>query len=137
MRQDLCMSDKFSKETRSRIMSTIRSKNTELTVRRNLWATGKRYRIHDKTILGNPDISNKKRKVAIFIDGCFWHGCSTCYVEPSTNPLFWRKKINSNKTRRDLVRTTLKSNGWKVLEFWEHDVNKKSKLITSQISRCL
>ena len=64
-------------------MSAIRGRNTqpELLVRRLLWARGKRYRIHDASVSGTPDISNKKRRVAVFIDGCFWHGCESCYTE--------------------------------------------------------
>ena len=71
------MTDRFTKRVRSRIMSNIRSKNTkpELFVRRILWRHGLRYRIHNRTVLGTPDTSNKRRKLAVFVDGCFWHGC--------------------------------------------------------------
>ena len=65
--------DKFSKKTRSRIMSSIRSKNTkpELQIRKAVWALGKRYRIYDRTVFGTADMSNRSKKVAVFIDGCF------------------------------------------------------------------
>ena len=92
------MADRFSKETRSRIMSRIRGKDTkpELAVRRILWKLGLRYRVHDRTVLGTPDISNKRRRLAVFVDGCFWHGCPVCYREPKTNRDFWRSKISRN-----------------------------------------
>ena len=78
------MTDNLDRIKRSKIMSSIRGKNTrpELLIRKIIWSSGKRYRIHDKTVYGRPDISNKKRKIAVFIDGCFWHGCKQCYKEP-------------------------------------------------------
>ena len=132
----LHMSDKFSKETRSRIMSSIRGKNTkpELKIRRAVWALGKRYRIHNKTIFGTPDMSNKSKKVAVFIDGCFWHGCSRCYVEPKSNTEFWRNKIARNTKRRKKVKAELKREGWKVLQFWEHQIKQDSEKISLKIA---
>ena len=117
------MADKFSKETRSRIMSCIRGKDTkpELAVRRILWKLGLRYRVHDRTVLGTPDISNKRRRLAVFVDGCFWHGCPVCYREPKTNKDFWRGKISRNWRRREGVRAGLEGQGFRVVEIWEHD----------------
>ena len=68
-------------------MSKISSKNTspELLFRKILWKEGFRYRIHDKSIIGTPDVSNKSKKIAVFVDGCFWHGCPRCYTAPKTN----------------------------------------------------
>ncbi|MGH9876987.1 MAG: hypothetical protein ACREAZ_13210 [Nitrososphaera sp.] len=79
-------------------MASIRSTNTqpELVIRRLVWSQGKRYRIHDRTVFGTPDISSKRAMLAIFIDGCFWHGCS-CSNESSTNTYFWKKKILANR----------------------------------------
>lgn len=133
------MPDKFSKETRSKIMSSIRGKNTkpELVVRGMLWSKGVRYRIHNKKIFGTPDISIKKKKLAIFVDGCFWHGCRKCYKEPKTNTGFWRKKLEYNKQRRIKVRQGLKGKGWNVLEFWEHQVKNEPQKILEKISSLL
>lgn len=130
------MSDKFSQEKRSKIMSSIRGKNTkpELRIRKMVWYFGKRYRIHDKTVFGTPDISNKSKKVAVFIDGCFWHGCPKCYSEPKTNIEFWRNKITRNKERRKQVRKNLRKDGWTVMEFWEHSVKKEAIPIAISIS---
>lgn len=131
------MPDKFSKETRSRIMSSIRSKNTkpEVIIRRLLWANGVRYRIHDKSIFGTPDISSKKNKVAIFVDGCFWHGCKSCYQQPVTNTRFWSEKIMANKKRREVVLSQLKKEGWNIFEIWEHDVKSRPDSVARRISK--
>ncbi len=117
------MADRVSMETRSRIMASIRGRNTkpEIAVRKILWGHGFRYRIHDRTVLGTPDISNKRRGFAIFVDGCFWHGCPKCYKEPETNRDFWRDKISRNKKRRKEVRKGLERQGVRVIEIWEHD----------------
>jgi len=133
------MPDRFSRETRSKIMASIRSKNTkpETTVRHLLWSMGKRYRIHDKSIFGTPDISSKKNRVAVFIDGCFWHGCKLCYQKPRTNTEFWNNKIETNRRRRESVISRLKSDGWCVLEIWEHDVESKPHNIAKRISKLL
>ena len=117
------MADAFPKEVRSRIMSRIRSKNTkpEMAVRRALWRRGLRYRVHSRAVLGTPDISNRRRRLAVFVDGCFWHGCPQCYSEPKTNVAFWREKVRKNRLRREAVRAGLEAQGFQVVEIWEHE----------------
>ena len=119
------MADRFPKKVRSRIMSRIRSKDTkpEIAVRRILWRSGLRYRIHDRAVLGIPDISNRRRKLAVFVDGCFWHGCPACYREPKTNKDYWRDKVRKNRRRREAVRTGLGAQGFRVVEIWEHEAD--------------
>ena len=104
------MVDNLSNEKRSKVKSSIRGKDTkpEITIRKLLWKKGIRYRIHNKSIYGTPDISIKTDRIAVFIDGCFWHGCRRCYKEPATNTAFWREKIHNNKKRRLDVRKLLK-----------------------------
>ena len=133
------MVDRVSKEVRSRIMSSIRGKNTtpEIKIRKLLWANGKRYRIHDGTVVGCPDISNKSKGLAVFIDGCFWHGCGRCYREPKTNTVFWRDKIAANKRRRRSVSRKLRNGGTTVLQFWEHEVNSNPERVARLISEYL
>ncbi len=133
------MTDRLSAEKRSKVMSKIRSKNTkpETTIRKLLWAEGKRYRIHDKSIFGKPDLTNKARKTAIFIDGCFWHGCAECYREPKSNVSFWREKLQNNQARRVMVKEKLNQGGWNVLEFWEHEVMRSPDTVISLICRFL
>jgi len=120
-------------------MASIKGKNTkpELIIRKILWSNGLRYRIHDKSVYGAPDISNKRKKFAIFVDGCFWHGCERCYKEPKTNVGFWRNKIQKNKRRRNVVKMELSRNGWKVAEVWEHDVNSRPEIALKKIQRMI
>ena len=127
------MVDTVSKETRSQIMSRVRSKDTkpELAVRRILWRGGLRYRIHDRTLPGTPDISNKRLRLAVFVDGCFWHGCPTCYSEPKTNTDFWRDKVCRNRKRREKVRESLQRMGFRVVEVWEHEADNSDAVARS------
>jgi DNA mismatch endonuclease (patch repair protein) len=131
--------DNLSKSNRSRVMASIKGKNTspEMAVRRLLWAGGKRYRVHDRRVSGIPDISNGRAKVAVFIDGCFWHGCKRCYKEPTSNASFWRAKLERNKLRRQEVKRRLKANGWTVLEIWEHEVVSDPRRAAGEIFRLL
>jgi len=104
------MTDILTKKQRSYNMSMIKGKNTkpEITLRKILCANGLRgYRVH-YTLPGRPDIAFSKRKIAIFIDGCFWHKCPQCFIRPSTNKAFWSKKIGSNVKRDRIVNAELK-----------------------------
>ena len=120
------MADKVTKEKRSEIMSKIRGKNTkiEIVFRKKLWAQGYRYRLHGK-MPGKPDIIINKFKVAIFIDGCFWHACPRCKKKlPSTNKKYWKKKIDGNVKRAIDVNAELDELGWCVIRIWEHQIQK-------------
>ena len=127
------MADVFPKEIRSRIMSSIRSKDTkpEIAVRRMLWRRGLRYRVHSRAVLGTPDVSNRRRRLAIFVDGCFWHGCPKCYSEPKTNVGFWREKVRRNRARREDVRAGLEEQGFRVVEIWEHETGDEDAIVRS------
>ena len=125
----------------SKIMSAIRSKDTkpEMTVRRLLWSKGYRYRVHYK-IIGKPDIVFVGKKIAIFIDGDFWHGnnwklrgLSSLEEELGAYSDFWRQKILRNIARDKKVSDELKSKGWKVLRYWESDIKKDSGAIVNDI----
>jgi DNA mismatch endonuclease (patch repair protein) len=120
------MADVLTPEQRKLNMSRIRSGNTtpELTIRKLLYARGIRgYRIH-YNLPGKPDIVFVKRRLVIFIDGCFWHKCPLCYKQPHTREEFWIKKINKNVDRDQIVNEQLMKDGWTVLRFWEHEVRK-------------
>lgn len=119
------MTDKVSREVRSYNMSRIKSKNTypEMILRKTLWKMGLRYRKHAK-LPGKPDIVFPSKRLAVFVDGCFWHRCPKCYVEPKTNIGFWREKVNRNNERDRKNEQELKQAGWKVIRFWEHEVLK-------------
>jgi len=129
------MADVLSKEQRSFNMSRIKGKDTkpEVMLRKQLYARGiTGYRIH-YNILGKPDIVFPKKKIAIFIDGCFWHKCPICFVKPKTRTEFWMKKIESNVKRDKIVKETLEKEGWIVLRFWEHEVKKSTDAVLTRI----
>jgi DNA mismatch endonuclease (patch repair protein) len=130
------MPDHRTKDIRSRTMSKIRSKNTtpELLLRKQLWNIGRRgYRIHKKNLPGCPDIVFLKKKIAIFVDGCFWHKCPDCYTEPQTNKCYWLPKIQNNveKDRRGTL--ALEDMGFKVIRIWEHEIEKFPEAAVSRI----
>jgi DNA mismatch endonuclease (patch repair protein) len=116
-------------------MSRVRGKNTgpEIKLRKLLWSRGIRgYRIHHN-LLGKPDIVFTKKRVAIFIDGCFWHKCPVCFQEPETRKEFWMKKIQSNIDRDAKVDEQLKNNGWTVIRIWEHEIRKEPEKAIKKI----
>jgi len=121
------MVDRVSEEKRSWIMSRVGSRDTkpEIIVRRFLHAKGFRYRLHNKNIIGKPDLSNQKRKIAVFVNGCFWHrhGCKRT-TTPETNKEFWLEKFNKNiKRDRENIKT-LKKDNWTVIVVWECEIKE-------------
>lgn len=122
--------DHVTKEVRSKIMAAVQSRGnttTELPLAKLLWASGIRgYRKH-WPVAGKPDFAWPSRKVAVFVDGCFWHGCSCKYL-PRTNTEFWRIKIETNKRRDRRVARSLRRDGWTVLRIKECVVRKPATL---------
>ncbi len=129
--------DRITKQRRSKLMSRIKSKNTspEIKLRRYLRSQGLRYRLHDRSVPGTPDISNKSKKIAIFVDGCFWHGCPRCYVMPKSNETYWINKMQYNKNRRIAVKRILQRNKWNVVEIWEHEIMRSSNILHRKLSK--
>ena len=133
------MTDVLTKEQRSFNMSQIKGKDTkpEVTLRKQLRARGIRgYRIHYK-LPGKPDIVFLKKKIAIFVDGCFWHKCPLCFVKPKTRAKFWTKKIESNIKRDTTVKELLEKEGWIVLRIWEHEIKKTMDNVLIEILKLL
>ena len=133
------MTDVLTSEQRKLNMSRIRSKNTEpeIKLRKLLWSQNIRgYRIH-YNLSGKPDIVFIEKKIAIFIDGCFWHKCPLNFQEPETRKEFWMKKINSNVERDGRTTKKLQEDGWTVLRFWEHEIRKKPEDIVKKILQTL
>ena len=129
------MTDVLTSEQRKFNMSRIRGKNTgpEVRLRKLLWSQGVRgYRIH-YNLPGKPDIVFTKKKIAIFIDGCYWHKCPVCFQEPETQKEFWMKKIQSNVDRDKKVNEQLKGEGWNVIRIWEHEIRKNPSLVIEAI----
>jgi DNA mismatch endonuclease, patch repair protein len=126
----------------SRVMSANKAKNTgpELLLRKSLWQQGKRgYRLHKRVGGTRPDIVFSKQRVAVFVNGCYWHQCPYCRLPlPKTNTVFWRKKFRSNKERDRRKLMELKKIGWKVYTFWEcqltKDLGKQTRKVDLKLS---
>ena len=121
------MADTITPERRSEIMFHIKSKDTsiELMVRRYLFALGYRYRVNYKALPGKPDIVFTKKKIAIFIHGCYWHGhdCGSRYAHSSqSNKAYWGPKIQRTQQRDQEHTAQLEADGWKVIVLWECQV---------------
>lgn len=117
------MADVLTPAQRRRCMSRVKSKNTkpELRLRRALWAAGMRYRLRYK-LPGKPDLVFPAARLAIFVDGCFWHGCPAHATYPKTNAEFWAAKLRENIERDQRVNDQLRELGWRVLRIWQHEV---------------
>lgn len=120
------MSDRVSKAVRSRIMSRIRGKNTgiEKTVFRGLTAYGLKFRRHFKGARGTPDVAVPAQRLAIFIDGDFWHGYRYPAWRHKIGQKFWRDKIERNRARDRRNFAALRRQGWRVLRLWGHEVTR-------------
>lgn len=116
-----------SSENARRTMRANKRKDTsiELAIRRRLHASGLRYRVDHPADVSDrrrrADIVFTRARVAIFIDGCFWHGCPEHYVEPKANSDYWRPKIARNRERDVDSTCRLREAGWTVMRFWEHE----------------
>lgn len=132
------MPDIMSKEKRSRVMSHIRGKWTqsETMIHHTLKGLKIKHKMYPK-IDGNPDVLIKDTNTAIFIDGCFWHGCPRCYKEPQSNTEYWLPKIMNNKKRDKRNTRRAKAAGFRVKRIWEHQIQKKGnkKMALGMISR--
>ena len=120
--------DIFTKEQRSKIMSKIRGKDTkeEVLLAKALWKRGHRYRKNDRKVFGTPDLTFKKLRIAIFVDGEFFHGFNweERKYKIQTNQDFWIKKIEKNIQRDKNVNQKLLADGWIVIRFWSTFVKK-------------
>lgn len=126
------MADVVSPQKRSEMMSGIKAKDTkpEIFVRKALFRKGYRYRIHNKSLPGKPDIVLAKYKVAIQINGCYWHGHEDCplFRLPKSKTEFWDKKIKSNITRDERSLDLLAKRGWRVVIVWECAIKGKDRI---------
>ena len=134
------MADKFSKEKRSEIMSAIRSKNTYSTERRlrgGLISAGiSGWRINVLDLEGKPDFVFDEKRVAIFVDGCFWHGCK-CKRLSKTHRAFWKNKIETNIARDKRVSKNLRRDGWEVVRIKEHELKPSVSKVVKKIQKII
>jgi len=134
------MADSVPRDVRRRTMQAVRSRNTtpELMLRRALYERGLRgYRVNSREVMGSPDIAFTRRRVAVFVDGCFWHGCKRCYRAPKSHVDYWGPKVARNKARDRRVDSALRKDGWRVVRVWEHDISKAMPLVLRRIDRIL
>ena len=136
------MVDRHSAEQRSHNMASVKSKNTkaERVLRLALWHRGIRYRKNWRKLPGTPDIVITKNKIAIFVDGDFWHARghqNNPGEEVASNKDFWRKKLARNVERDKEVNDQLTQDGWLVLRFWESDIKKNIDGVVDEIMKYL
>ena len=151
------MPDVFTKTKRSEVMSRISSrgnKDTELALIRVFraesiagWRRHIQIRIAERGMRSNtsprpspqggeggnfrvrPDFAFRRQRIAVFVDGCFWHGCPKHSNMPANNRDFWMKKLTGNQTRDRLVTRTLRKDGWRVVRVWEHELRKPARVL--------
>lgn len=127
--------------TRSRMMSGIRGKDTrpELLIRRALHREGFRFKLHDRSLPGAPDLVLPKYKAVVLVHGCFWHRHENCYyaATPSTRRDFWLKKLGDNVRRDELNRQLLLDAGWRVFTIWECGLRHNPEVIVENLAMML
>jgi len=125
----------YTTKQRSKTMSKIRGKNTvpEMLLRRSLWAKNIRFRTHKKGLPGKPDVIIDKYKLAVFVDGDFWHGYQWEHRKPKNNAAFWIPKIERNRQRDKFVNESLALMGYTVMRFWEHEIKENLSACVNQI----
>ena len=122
------MADVFSKEKRSQVMAAIRSKgnrDTELKLASILRSNGISGWRRNQKLIGKPDFVFRRMRLALFVDGCFWHGCPKHGRKPDSNSHYWLTKLERNKVRDKKVSHELRKTGWRVLRLWEHELAKE------------
>jgi len=130
--------DVLTPEQRKLCMSRIRGRDTkpEILLRHTLWRMGLRYRIQSR-VEGHPDLVFHSARIAVFVDGCQWHCCPDHWVRPKSNTDFWDRKFEKNRTRDVTVNSLLKEQGWKILRFWEHEVEQDCTAVARRIRRAV
>lgn len=132
--------DSVSPKVRSRVMATVlsrRNRSTEWRVRAALIRAGvKGWKLNAGDILGKPDFVFPVERVAVFVDGCFWHGCSRCNRVPNSNVAYWKAKIQRNRARDKTTSRNLRRQGWQVIRVWEHQL-KSTERVLKRIRTCL
>lgn len=125
--------------TRSENMARIRSRDTspERSLRSALHARGYRFRINRSVVGIRPDIVFPRHGVAVFVDGCFWHGCPGDYVAPQTRADFWSEKLTANVLRDRRQTRHLEDEGWRVLRLWEHEITRSADAAASLVADTL
>lgn len=126
------MADVFPKAKRSQIMARIKGSGNHATEKR-LIGIFRKHRIsgwrRGAKLAGKPDFVFKNSRLAVFVDGCFWHGCQQHGSLPKSNSNFWRNKLLGNMARDKLVNKRLKSSGWAVVRIWQHELREPNRVV--------
>ncbi len=129
------------KDSTSRVMRANKDRDTkpELLLRRALWKSGLRgYRLHWKKVPGRPDIAYPGKKIAIFVNGCFWHRCPHCNPHfPKSNQEFWTKKFQANQERDNRKKEELKKLGWFPIEMWECQIKNNVSMLLFKLKNII
>ena len=127
--------DPFPPEERRRVMQAVGRYDTEpeMRLRRALWSAGLRYRLRRRIAGTRPDLCFVGAKVAVFVDGCFWHGCPDHYSAPAHNSSFWNEKLRKNQARDRRDDRRLEMEGWRVLRYWECEVRQEATRIVAEV----
>lgn len=129
--------DHVSPETRSAIMRAIKSRgvrSTERRLRAVMIAKGvKGWRMQANELPGKPDFVFDEKRVAIFVDGCFWHGCPKCYRRPHSSQDYWDAKVQGNISRDRRNRSRLRRAGWRILRVWEHELAANTNQVCAKL----
>ena len=134
------MADVYSQADRSKLMAKVRSKgnkDTELRLVAIFKAHGITGWRRHRPVFGHPDFIFPAERIALFVDGCFWHGCPRHYRAPAQNAEFWVRKVTNNRKRDRLVTRTLKANGWQVIRIWGHALKGDGRAVAGRVSRLL
>ena len=124
------MADVFTPKRRSAIMALVRSSgntSTEQRLARLLHAQGITGWLRSSPLPGSPDFVWRRERVALFVDGCFWHNCPIHAHVPHSRVAYWAAKLARNKSRDRLVTRVLRRRGWRVLRVWEHELKAKNE----------
>ncbi|WP_223262810.1 very short patch repair endonuclease [Sphingobium sp. SCG-1] len=134
--QRACRPDPHTPDQRRYNMSRIRSANTkpELVIRRALHAAGLRFRLHDKSLPGSPDLVFHRHRCVVFVNGCFWHGhaCSLFRL-PATRTEFWESKISANMARDRRSLSALHDQNWRTMIVWECSIRGRNRLAPQMV----
>lgn len=132
------MSDALTRSQRSALMSRVKTRDTapEVALRRALWAAGVRgWRCHPRSVTGKPDVAWIGRRVAVFVDGAFWHGHPSHYWGQSG--AFWDAKIAGNRARDERVNDELTEQGWRVVRMWDFEIEQDLPGCVARVEKIL
>jgi DNA mismatch endonuclease (patch repair protein) len=130
--------DNVAPAVRSRTMAAVRStgnRSTERILRAHLVRRGlSGWRLNARDLPGCPDFVFDRARVAVFVDGCFWHGCPSCHRAPGSNQDYWTKKVERNRKRDRRVARLLRADDWSVMRVWKHDLKTCAAAVADRIA---